>query len=128
MSQEIRFVETSTAPAAVGPYSQAVAVGGLLFVSGQIPLVPETGQMVADDFGSQVQQVLRNVDAILVAAGSHRNRVVRVTVFLTDMSRFGELNEIYSRFFGEHRPARAAIQVLALPRGAQVEIDAVAAL
>lgn len=128
MSQELHFVETSKAPAAVGPYSQAVVCNGLVFVSGQIPLVPGSNQMVGEEFPAQVAQVLSNMDEVLKAAGVDRSRVLKVNVYLTDMGRFGELNELYSAFFGDHRPARAAVQVSALPRGAQVEMEAVAAL
>ena len=126
MTQELHFVETPKAPAAVGPYSQAVVCNGMVFVSGQIPLVPSSNEMVGEEFGAQVRQVLSNMDAVLRGAGSARTRVVKVNVYLTDMGRFAELNEIYSEFFGEHRPARAAVQVAALPRGAQVEMEAVA--
>jgi 2-iminobutanoate/2-iminopropanoate deaminase len=117
---------TDAAPAAIGPYSQAVATGDLVFVSGQIPLDPATGQLVAGSFAFQADRVLVNLDAILAAAGSGRDRVVKVTVFLTDLARFGELNEVYARFFGGHRPARVVVQVAALPRGAEIEIEAVA--
>jgi len=128
MSQKLSFVETAAAPAAVGPYSQAVSVNGMIYLSGQIPLVPETGKMVGDEFAAQVKQVLSNADEVLKAAGSDRSRVVKVNVYLTDMGRFAELNEIYATFFGAHRPARAAVEVSGLPRGAQVEMEMVAAL
>lgn len=121
-------VHTDAAPKAIGPYSQAVAAGGFLFVSGQIPLDPATGQLVSGDFEVEVDRVLANVDAILVAAGSGRERVVKATVFVTDLSLFGALNDRYGRFFGDHRPARAVVQVSALPRGARVEMEAVAVL
>ena len=121
-------VHTDAAPKAIGPYSQAVAAGGFLFVSGQIPLDPATGQLVSGDFEAEVDRVLANVDAILVAAGSGRERVVKATVFVTDLSLFGTLNDRYARFFGAHRPARAVVQVSALPRGARVEMEAVAVL
>jgi 2-iminobutanoate/2-iminopropanoate deaminase len=119
-------VHTDAAPRAIGPYSQAVAAGGFLFVSGQIPLDPATGQLVSGDFDAEVDRVLANVDAVLVAAGSGRERVVKATIFVTDLSQFATLNEHYGRFFGEHRPARAVVQVSALPRGARVEMEAVA--
>lgn len=122
----MRTVATDTAPAAVGPYSQAVISGGLVFVSGQIPLDPATGRMVAGTFAEQVRRALDNLETILCAAGSGRERVVKVTVYLTDMARFAELNEVYARFFGDHRPARAVVEVAALPAGAPVEIEAVA--
>ncbi len=126
MSDEITAVQTDAAPKAIGPYSQAVIAGDLVFVSGQIALDPATGAMVAGDFTAETERVLANVDAILVAAGSDRSRVVKATAFLTDLSLFAAFNEIYARFFGAHRPARAVVQAAALPRGARVEIEAVA--
>jgi 2-iminobutanoate/2-iminopropanoate deaminase len=119
-------VHTEAAPKAIGPYSQAVIAGDLVFISGQIPLDPATGQLVAGDFPAEVERVLANVDAVLLAAGCDRSRVVKATVFVTDLSLFATLNDIYGRFFGEHRPARAVVQVSALPRGARVEMEAVA--
>ncbi len=126
MSGEFTTVATDRAPAAVGPYSQGIVAGDLVFVSGQIPLHPATGQLVEGGFEAQVEQVLRNLDAVLAAAGCDRTRVAKVTVFLTDLSRFGEMNAVYERYFGQHRPARAAVEVKALPRGAAVEMEAVA--
>lgn len=126
MSSDLVKVATSDAPAAVGPYSQAMIVGDLVFVSGQIPIDPATGSLVEGSFEQRVEQVLANVDAILVAAGSNREMIVKATVFLTDMGKFGRLNEVYAAFFGDHRPARAAIEVGALPKGADVEIEVVA--
>ena len=122
----MRFVATEDAPAAVGPYSQAVVAGGLVFVSGQIPLEPGSGTLTGGTFAEQVRRVLENLDAVLRAAGSSRDRVVKVTVYVTDMGRFAELNAEYEAFFGSHRPARAVVEVAALPKGAPVEIDAVA--
>jgi len=119
-------VATDAAPKAIGPYSQAVIGGGFVVVSGQIALEPATGALVTGDFASEVERVLANIDAVLVGAGTDRSRVVKVSVFLTDLAFFGELNEIYARFFGAHRPARAIVQVSALPRGARLEIEAVA--
>lgn len=126
MGERLTSVHTDAAPKAIGPYSQAMVGAGLIFVSGQIPIDPHTGEMVAGSFADRVERVLANVDAILAGAGSGRDRVAKVTVFITDMARFSELNEIYARFFGEHRPARAVIQVAALPRNTDVEIEAVA--
>jgi 2-iminobutanoate/2-iminopropanoate deaminase len=100
----------------------------MVFVSGQIPLDPTTGEIVGETFEARTRRVLDNIDAILVAAGSDRSRVVKATVYLTDMTLFTRLNAVYAEFFGDHRPARAAIQVAALPRGADVEIEAVAVL
>ncbi len=122
----MRLVSTDEAPAAVGPYSQGVVAGGLVFVSGQIPLDPATGELVEGPFAEQVRRVLENVDAVLHAAGSARDRVLKVTVFLTDMGRFGELNRVYESFFAGHRPARAVVEVSALPKGVAVEMEAVA--
>jgi len=126
MRNEPTTVHTEAAPQAIGPYSQAVIAADLVFVSGQIPLDPATGQLVSGDFGAETRRVLANVEAILRAAGCDRSRVVKATVFLTDLALFGELNAIYAEFFGDHRPARAVVQVSALPRGARVEMEAVA--
>lgn len=124
----LRSVATAAAPGAVGPYSQGIIVGDLVFVSGQIPLDPATGEMVAGSFEDRVRRVLENIDAILQAAGSGRDRVVKATVYLTDMGMFARLNSVYAEFFGDHRPARAAVEVGALPRGSDVEIEVVAVL
>jgi 2-iminobutanoate/2-iminopropanoate deaminase len=121
-------VHTDAAPRAIGPYSQAVVAGNLVFVSGQIPLDPATGQLVGGEFEAEVDRVLANVDAVLAAAGCDRTRVVKATLFVTDMALFGTLNERYARYFGDHRPARAVVGVAALPRGARVEMEAVALL
>jgi len=121
----MRMIQTSEAPAAVGPYSQAVGRGDLVFTSGQIPLDPATGKIVDGGFAAQVERVLLNLDAVLRAAGSNRDRVIKMTVFLTDMNRFGDLNEVYTRFFGEHRPARSVVQVGRLPKDVTVEMEAI---
>jgi len=126
MKSGIESVHTDTAPQAIGPYSQAVVSGGMVFVSGQIPLEPATGVLVAGGFAEQASRALSNIDAVLKAAGCTRDSVVKATVYLTDLTRFAEFNEIYAAFFGKHRPARAVVGVAALPRGAQVEVDAVA--
>ena len=126
MKSEPRTIHTEAAPQAIGPYSQAVIAGELVFVSGQIPLDPASGQLVAGDFRAEAERVLANVDAILAAAGCDRTSVVKATVFLTDLSLFAALNEVYARFFGDHRPARAVVGVSALPRGARIEMEAVA--
>jgi len=118
-------VATDDAPAAVGPYSQAVKAGGLVFVSGQIPLTP-SGEMVKGGIAEQVRQALANLRAVLSAAGSGLDRVVQVTVYLTDMDAFEELNRVYAEFFEEPYPARAVVEVSRLPKGAQVEVAAVA--
>ncbi len=121
-------VSTPEAPAAVGPYSQAVVSGGFVFTSGQIPLDPETGEVAGGGFEGQVRRALANLDAVLRAAGSDRSRVVKVMVFLTDMGRFGVFNGLYEEFFGSHRPARSVVEVGALPKGVDVELEAVAEL
>ncbi|RMG49065.1 MAG: RidA family protein [Acidobacteria bacterium] len=122
----LRTIATEGAPAAIGPYSQAVEAGGFLFCSGQIAIDPATGEMTGATVGEQTRQVLRNLAAVLEAAGSGLDRVVKTTVYLTDLGRFPEMNEAYAECFGEHRPARAAVEVAALPKGALVEIEAVA--
>jgi 2-iminobutanoate/2-iminopropanoate deaminase len=119
-------IATHDAPAAIGPYSQAVRAGDLLFLSGQIPLDPATGQIVAGDVVAQTDRVMHNLRAILEAAGCALADVVRTTIYLVDLAQFAAVNEAYGRFFEPPYPARATVQVAALPRGAQVEIDAVA--
>lgn len=121
----MRVISTDRAPAAVGPYSQAVGRGELVLTSGQIGLDPDSGEL-ASGFEAQVTSALENLDAVLIAAGSRRDRVLKVTVFLTDMGRFATLNESYAKFFGTHRPARSVVEVSALPKGAEIEIEAVA--
>lgn len=122
----LQFVHTEKAPAAIGPYSQAVQAGPWLFVSGQIPLEPETGRMVGDDFEAQARQALQNIQAVLNAAGYGMNDVVAVDVFLIDLGLFQTFNALYEKAFGAHKPARAVVQVSALPRGAQIEIKCIA--
>ena len=116
------------APAAVGPYSHAVRAGGLLFCSGQIPLDPESGQLVGDGPGEQARKCLENLSVVCAAAGASLGDAVRVTVYLTNMEAFGEVNGVYEGYFETDPPARVAIGVAALPKGAQVEIDAVVAM
>jgi 2-iminobutanoate/2-iminopropanoate deaminase len=124
----LRAVHTDRAPAAIGPYSQAVAANGFLFTAGQIPLDPATGQVIAGDVTAQTERVLANLAAVLEAAGTSWSAVVRTTVFLHDMNDFPAVNQVYARVLGSARPARSTIQVAALPRGVLVEIDAIAAL
>ena len=119
-------IATAGAPAAIGPYSQAIRAGGLVFVSGQIPLDPETGQVVAGGIAVQTERALDSLRAILAASGSGLDRVVKTTVFLVDLGTFTEVNEVYARFFPHAPPARATVQVMALPRGVGIEIEAVA--
>lgn len=126
MPAEPKIVQTANAPAAIGPYSQAVTFGGLVFLSGQLGIVPATG-IIPDEFAAQARQALDNVRTVVEAAGSDLTRVLSVDVFLIDMGRFGEFNAIYSTYFTTHKPARAAVAVAALPREAQVEMRVVAA-
>jgi len=121
-----KVIATAGAPAAIGPYSQAIQAGGLVFVSGQIPLDPETGQVVQGGIAAQTERALESLRAILDASGSGLERVVKTTVFLTDLGTFNEVNEVYARFFPHAPPARATVQVAALPRGVGIEIEAVA--
>lgn len=121
-------VQTQKAPAAIGPYSQAVRAGGFLFVSGQLPLDPVSGAMAAADVAGQTRKALENMGEILRAAGAAYRDVVKTTVFMTDLGRFAEMNGVYAEFFPDTPPARAAVQVSALPKGALVEISALAAL
>ena len=124
----IRATRTDRAPAAIGPYAQAVAANGFLFTAGQIPLDPVTMQVVEGDVEAQTEQVLRNLDAVLASAGAGWGDVVKTTVFLTDMRDFPRMNEVYARAMGDARPARSTVQVSGLPRGVLVEIDLIAAL
>ena len=119
-------IQTETAPAAIGPYSQAIRANGLVFCSGQIPIDPATGEFVAGGIAEQTEQVLKNLSAVLEAAGSSLARVVKTTVFLADMKEFAAMNEVYGRFFTGQTPARATVAAAGLPRDARVEIEAVA--
>ena len=123
----IETVATSGAPRAIGPYSQALRAGGFLFTAGQVGFDPGTGELVDGGIGEQTRQVLQNIRAILEAGGSGLAQVVKTTVFLVDMADFAAMNEVYAEAFGTHRPARSTVAVAALPRGARVEIEAVAA-
>ena len=122
----VRIVHTDNAPAAIGPYSQAIVAGNFLYTAGQIPLDPNTGQIVQGDVTVQTERVMRNLTAVLEAAGTSWANVVKTTVFLQDMADFPRVNEVYGRMIGDARPARSTVQVSALPRGVLVEIDAVA--
>lgn len=123
-----QIVKTGLAPEAIGPYSQAIKAGGFVFASGQIPLDPETGKFVAGGIAEQTRQVMKNLAAVLKAAGSDLQLVVKTTVFLADMAEFAAMNEVYGTFFSDEPPARATVQAAALPRDARVEIEAVALL
>jgi 2-iminobutanoate/2-iminopropanoate deaminase len=120
------IVSTENAPGAIGPYSQAVKAGGMLFCSGQIPIDPATGAFVSDDVAEQTVQVLKNLGEVLAAGGAGFGDVVKTTIFLADMNDFATVNEIYGRYFDENKPARATVQAARLPRDARVEIDCIA--
>jgi 2-iminobutanoate/2-iminopropanoate deaminase len=121
-----QVITTADAPAAIGPYSQAIRVGNLVFTSGQIPLHPQTGDIVGETAAEQARQVLQNLQAVLQAAGASLQQVAKTTIFLTDLSQFAAVNAVYAEFFPENPPARSTVQVAALPRGVQVEIEAIA--
>jgi 2-iminobutanoate/2-iminopropanoate deaminase len=123
----MQAVHTDQAPAAIGPYSQAYLADGVLYTSGQIAL-QKNGEMIAGDVLAEAAQVFANLRAVLAAAGCTAKDVVRATVYLTDLGVFADVNELYADFFGEHKPARACVQVAALPKGAQIEIDVIAHL
>jgi 2-iminobutanoate/2-iminopropanoate deaminase len=123
----LKRVQTTDAPAAIGPYSQGIIANGLIFTAGQIPLDPTTMELVGGaDVAAQTERVLRNLDGILRASGASLASVVKTTVFLSDMNDFAAMNEVYGRHFGEHRPARSTVQAARLPRDVKVEIEAVA--
>jgi 2-iminobutanoate/2-iminopropanoate deaminase len=124
----MQTVHTDNAPAAIGPYSQAVVANGFVFTAGQVPFDPVSMQLVDGDIAAQTDQVMRNLSAILRQAGADLSTVVKTTVFLQDMNDFAAMNEVYARHFGEHKPARSTVQVARLPRDAQVEIEVVATL
>lgn len=124
----MKAVRSDGAAAAIGPYSQAVRTGQFLFVSGQIPLDPSTGQLVSEDIREQAHRVLQSLGAILETAGGSLEHVVRTTVFLTDLGEFAAFNEVYASYFGDPAPARSTVQVAALPKSVRIEIDAIAVL
>jgi 2-iminobutanoate/2-iminopropanoate deaminase len=128
MTSEREIVEAAGAPAAVGPYSHAVRADGLLFCSGQIPLDPRSGELVGETPAEQARRCLENLREVCAAAGASLERAVRLTIYTTDLGAFAEINEVYATFFASEPPARAAVGVAALPRGALVEIDAIVAL
>ena len=121
-------ISTEKAPGAIGPYSQAVKTGNMVFCSGQIPIDPTTGEFVSNNVAEQTHQVLTNLSAVLEAAGTSLNNVVKTTVFLADMNDFTAMNEIYAKFFSDNKPARATVQAARLPRDARVEIDCIAVI
>ena len=122
----MEVVKTENAPAAIGPYSQAIKSGGFVFCSGQIALKPTDGTLVSDDLREQTKQVMENLKAVLEAAGSSLDKVVKTTIYLTSIAGFADVNEVYGSYFVEHKPARATVEVSNLPKGAKVEIDCVA--
>ena len=121
-----QVIHTDNAPKAIGPYSQAVKAGNMLFVSGQVPFVPETMEIVEGDVKAQTAQSLKNVQAILAEAGLYFSHVVKSTVFIKDMNEFAQINEVYAEFFGENKPARACVEVARLPKDVKVEIEVIA--
>ena len=123
-----QVIHTENAPAAIGPYSQAVKAGNLLFVSGQVPFVPETMEIVEGDVKAQTAQSLKNLQAILKEAGADFSNVVKTTVFIKDMNEFAQINEVYAEYFCENKPARACVEVARLPKDVKVEIELIAVL
>jgi 2-iminobutanoate/2-iminopropanoate deaminase len=121
-------VSTDKAPGAIGPYSQAIKANGMVFCSGQIPIDPSTGNFVSEAVAEQTEQVFKNLSEVLNAAGSSLAKVVKTTVFLSDMNDFAEMNEVYARSFGDNKPARATVQAARLPRDAKVEIECIAVI
>jgi len=121
-------ISTPNAPAPVGAYNQAIVTGNLIFVSGQIPLDPATGELIKGDFKARCKRVLENLEAIVISAGSNNDKIVKTTVFLTDLSKFAEVNETYAEFFKLDPPARAAVEVSKLPLGVDIEIECIAEL
>lgn len=122
----MKFVSTAGAPKAIGPYSQGTIANGLVFAAGQVALDPASGDVVPGGVAQQTERVMQNLSAILQAAGSGLDRVVKTTVFLTDMADFAAMNEVYANAFGDHRPARSTVAVASLPKGVSVEIEAIA--
>ena len=125
---DFKIIQTPEAPAALGPYSQAVVAGEWVFASGQIPIDPGSGELIDGGIAEQTDRVLKNLAAVLQEAGVSLDRVVKTTVYLADMATFGEMNEVYAEHFGDHRPARATVQAAALPKNVGVEIDVIARL
>lgn len=123
---ELKAIQTDDAPAAIGPYSQAIVADDWLFASGQIPIDPATGELLTGSVAEQTAQVMKNLSAVLQAGGTSLSHVVKTTVYLADMAMFTEMNEVYGAAFGDHRPARATVQAAGLPKGVDVEIDVVA--
>jgi 2-iminobutanoate/2-iminopropanoate deaminase len=123
---ELKRIQTEKAPHAIGPYSQGIVAGNMLYTAGQIALDPATGELTGGDIAAQTKRVLDNLSAILQAAGSSLDRVVKTTVYLSDMGEFSAMNDVYSTYFSSHKPARSTVQAARLPRDVKVEIDAIA--
>ncbi len=126
MTAEVKTIATDRAPQAIGPYTQAVSTGGVMYLSGQVALDPASGELVGGAIEEQAARALENLGAVLAAAGSGFDRVLKTTVYLIDMNEFAAMNAVYARYFGDSRPARATVQVSGLPKGARVEVDAIA--
>lgn len=124
----IQVIDTKHAPKAIGPYSQGIVHGGLVYVSGQIPFVPESGELLSGSVAEQTNQILKNIAAILREAGTELNNVIKTTVYLKDMNDFDEMNKVYAEHFNNNKPARATVQVARLPKDVSIEIDAIAAI
>lgn len=122
------IISTENAPGAIGPYSQAIKAGNMVFVSGQIPLDPRTGEFVSENIEEQTEQVLKNLSAVLEAAGGSLTSVVKTTVFLVEMNDFAKMNEVYAKYFADNKPARATVEATRLPRDARVEIECIAVI
>ncbi len=123
----MEFLNTSNAPAAIGPYSQAVIINGLMYTSGQVALMPD-GEMVENDIKKQTRQIFKNIDSILIDAGSSLEQVIKVNIFLTSMKDFGIVNVIMAEVFGDHKPVRSTVEVSALPKNSMIEIDVIASV
>ena len=121
-----RIIQTNLAPAAIGPYSQAIRIGDFLYTSGQIALDPESGMFLSGEIEEETEQTLKNISAILQAGGLNLENVIKTTVYLSDLNHFARMNQVYEKYFSKNKPARACVQVAALPKGAKVEIDAIA--
>lgn len=125
---KLEFIQTNDAPAAVGPYSQGVKAANLIFTSGQLPMDPSTGEIIDGDIQEMTVQCLNNVKAVLKESGADVENIIKVTVFVTDIGDFPKINEAYANFFGEHKPARSLVEVSKLPKGGEIEIEAIAAV
>ena len=121
-----RIIQTELAPAAIGPYSQAIRIGDFLYTSGQIALDPKSGKFLSGEIKEETEQTLKNISAILQADGLELENVIKTTVYLSDLNDFAQMNQIYEKYFSKNKPARACVQVAALPKGAKIEIDAIA--